>query len=151
MQLYYGARDNLVHELTYSSANRCCHSGFSFATLSGNSGIELYDVVNLSIGRFQARINRNYMIGLNSAFQLEAWWKDFNECSVGSPQGPVHPVEVWTRGKWPSNHVEGWVYVLTLASGPITTNATVGPLSINCLLEWTIKAEFSTKIHPIES
>lgn len=85
MRLYYGARDNLVQELKYNSANRSWQSGFSFAMLNGNSGLEYYPGDSVE-----------HIVGLNSTYGLEVWWKDFNTSSVASP---THPVGVWTGGK----------------------------------------------------
>lgn len=85
MRLYYGARDNLVQELTYNSANRSWQSGFSFAMLNGNSGLEYYQGGSVE-----------QIVGLNSTYGLEVWWKEFNTSFVASP---THPVRVWTRGK----------------------------------------------------
>lgn len=85
MQLFYGARDDLVQELTYNSANQTWQSGFSFTTLNGNNGIDFF--LDRSI---------HYIVGLNSAYQLEAWWKDFNDSSVATP---THPVGIWTKGE----------------------------------------------------
>ena len=87
MLLYYGTKDNLVQELTYNSANQSWQSGFSFATSNGNSGIQL-------VYGFEAPSVHQILL-LNSAYQLELWWKDYNETSVASP---AHPVGEWTRG-----------------------------------------------------
>lgn len=84
LRLFYGTKDNLVQELIYNPVNNTWRSGFSFAMSNGNSGIM---VRLLPATRF--------MICLNSAYQLEIWWRDFNESSVPSP---AHPVGAWTRG-----------------------------------------------------
>lgn len=87
MLLYYGTKDNLIQELTYNSTNQSWQSGFSFAKSNGNSGIDLVynpDVPSIS-----------QILLLNSTYQLELWWKDYNETYVASP---AHPVGVWTRG-----------------------------------------------------
>lgn len=84
IRLYYGTRDNLVQELTYASVNKSWHSGFSFAMSNGNGGIALRQS-NTTL----------YMICLNSAYELEIWWKHLNEFSVVSP---ADPIGVWTRG-----------------------------------------------------
>ncbi|MCJ1265760.1 hypothetical protein MMC22_005640 [Lobaria immixta] len=86
MLLYYGTKDNLVQELTYSSTNQSWQSGFSFAKSNGNSGIQLvYHPEVASI---------HLLLLLNSDYHLELWWKDSNETSVASP---AHPVGEWTR------------------------------------------------------
>lgn len=79
MSLYYGTRDGLVQELTYNAAMKRWQQGFSFAMSNGNSGIDL---------RVRDAIHR-YMICLNSAYQLEIWWKDFNDSAVASSTHPV--------------------------------------------------------------
>lgn len=84
IRLYYGTRDNLVQKLTYASVDKSWHPGFSFAMSNGNSGIGLRQS-NTTL----------YMICLNSAYQLEIWWKHFNESSVASPEDPIG---LWTRG-----------------------------------------------------
>lgn len=109
MRLYYGTRDNLVQELKYNSVNKTWEIGFLFTMLNGNSGITLSGVLI------------RYIVCLNSAYQLEIWWNDFNESSVASP---THPIGEWTRGMYQS--MAKRVYVLTLLSGAVATNATVG-------------------------
>lgn len=84
MRLYYGASDDLVQELTYDSANKVWQSEFSFAMSNGNSGIGIF-----------RRGLTDYMIYLNSAYQIEIWWKDSNSSNVVSS---AHPVGLWTRG-----------------------------------------------------
>lgn len=92
MRLYYGTRDNLVQELSYNLVNKTWQSGFSFTKSNGNSGIAL-------AGSVGGTLFIHYMVCLNSAYQLEVWWKDMNKSSVASQ---MHPIGVWTRGMWPS-------------------------------------------------
>lgn len=87
MLLYYGTKDNLIQELRYISANQSWQSGFSFTTSNGNSGTQLSSTVGVDSIR--------QILLLNSAYELEVWWIDYNETSVASP---AHPVGVWTRG-----------------------------------------------------
>lgn len=84
MRLYYGTTDNSIQELTYNSSNKSWHYTFLFPMSNGNSGIEL-----------KKNNSTRYVICLNSAYQLEMWWKDFDVLPVESP---AHPVGVWTRG-----------------------------------------------------
>lgn len=87
MLLYYRTRENLVQELTYNLVHKSWQVGFLFSTSNDNSGIEL------SYADKAPSIRQ--IIFLNQAYQLEVWWKDFNESAVASP---AHPVGVWTRG-----------------------------------------------------
>ncbi|MCJ1267004.1 hypothetical protein MMC22_006889 [Lobaria immixta] len=93
MTLYFRTKDNLVQEFTYHILSKTWQSGFSFAMSNGNSGILLLH--HEPIG---------YLVCLNSAYQLQVWWKDFNESSIACPR---HPVGKWTRGSIATNVTVG--------------------------------------------
>lgn len=103
ISLYYGADDNLVHEVTWSPEDDLWTSGSTFERSDGNSGLACY------------QNSTSYLILMNFDKNIEIWWKDFNT-SVDNGLNLPHPKGVWTRSSlYP---LSSWVLSMTLPSQP---------------------------------
>lgn len=90
-ELYYGASDNLVHELIYNFGSNAWTPHFSFPDSNGNAGIAC-SASNTSL---------SYVFLSNTDNELEIWWKDSNDTVANSAANTTnHPLGVWSKGKF---------------------------------------------------
>lgn len=89
LELYYGGRDNLVHELIYNFNSQEWTSHALFPNTNGNAELAC-SASNTSI---------SYMFSSSMDNKLELWWKDSNTTVANSAANTTaHPLGVWTKG-----------------------------------------------------
>ena len=95
-----------MHEVTWQGDGNSWTKGFTFPDSNGNAGIWVTAVNSLT-----------YVYVLNSAGDMQLWWKDFNT-TVNSTQ---HPVGVWNKGMYIINQaLQPFERNLTPPTGPKT-------------------------------
>lgn len=88
-ELYYGGKDNLVHELIYNFASQSWTSHFTFPSTTGNAGIAC-STSNSSM---------SYVFLSNIKNELELWWKDSNVTAANSAANTIgRPLGIWSKG-----------------------------------------------------
>ena len=88
-ELYYGGRDNRVHELIYNFGSQSWTSHFTFPSATGNAGIAC-SASGTSI---------SYVFLSNIDNELELWWKDSNVTTANiAANTTAHPLGIWSKG-----------------------------------------------------